>query len=385
MTIRVRLITSPTELTALGERYERMVLAAGPSGMFYRADWIERVWPYYRQQHGATIAFLLAERGSDLVGLAPLQLRTKDWKHAHQRVIEFLGATHDELDNWSPGFLFADPDPREQSECVEAFIALLLDHSRAWDLIDLRLVPNTCPTRQALRAALPGLIEVENPIQKAVVRLDCGWAAYRASRKKRLLRMLDRGERRLSEDGVRVTYDVSTSVTPERMRTVETIHRARQNQLRAVDYPRNSPFDNLSSASVFWSLVATAEAHSHLRAHWLLFNGRPAAFILAMSHAGTTFCFFNAIAPAADKYHPGNLLLARFIEHESTHHGVTLVDLMPGPNLSKELFSTEMQSYVQIQVPNPKHLLARTRCGWVKNAKQVRAALSRGLRKSTSW
>lgn len=171
LTIRVRLIRQPTELTALVERYERMVLIASPSGMFYRADWIERIWPYYRQKHGATLAFLLAERGTDLVGLAPLQLRTKSWRHAHQRVVEFFGATHDDIDNWLPGFLLADPDPRQQAEYVEAFIAFLLEHSHTCDFIDLRLIPDTCPTRHTLRAAFRGLMEVENPIQKSLGRL----------------------------------------------------------------------------------------------------------------------------------------------------------------------------------------------------------------------
>ena len=374
--VRVRWIGSTAELKALGERYDRFVLAASPLGMFYRSAWIECVWPYYEAQEGGKLAFLVAEKGDEIVGLAPLQIKTRRWVYANQRVFTFLGGTGDELDNWVPQFLFADTRPEEQAACARALVESILAHSNEWDELNFGTFPEDCPSRSALRAALPVNQESNCLNQIPIARLDDGPEPYFRSRGKRLTRMLVRAERRLDEDGVSAIFAVETQLSAERKGAVEAIHLARQNQLRAGGEPRTSPFDDSASAAVFWRLMAIAETCGHLRAHWLLLDGVPAAFVLAMCHADAAVLFLNAFSPEAEKYHPGVLLLSRLIDHEAKLQRTKLIDFMAGSNLAKELYATHMRSLGSFRAENPINRLARVRSGVARNVGMLRAMLS---------
>jgi len=367
VTIAVRWIHSLAELRALGQRYDRMVLDAGPAGLFYQLGWIERAWPYFHIKLGGSLAFLVATRGAEIVGVAPLALRNKDWAHAKQRVLQVVGGTNDELDNWVPEILTAGVD---RAECMRALGDGIAASS--WDLLELRLLRDE--TAGLIGASFPGISSVVDPLATPRVALDGGWAEYRAKLPKRLTRMLDRGHKRAREEGVTVVHEVTTGVPAERRADAELLHRARQDQIRQSGRARSSPFDEPASRAVFWRLMDWATEQGHLRAHWMSVGGKLAAFILALHHAGTTYAYFNAIDPAADRFSPGNLVLAAMIEREATDHGAKIVDLMAGANLTKSLFATEEVTNRDLAMVNPARVIARAKDGWIRGAKALMAA-----------
>lgn len=370
MNIHAHWVTSIDELSALGPRYDALVLSAGDGGLFYQREWLKRVWPYYKARLGGTLSFLIAEQGGELVGLAPLSLRTKDWAHARQRVLGFIGGTWDELDNWMPGFLFATRVASEQASIMSLF-AETIARDR-WDLLELRLVRPSCPSPEVLRTQFPGLHATSDRLTTPRACLEGGWAPYWAGRSKRLIRILERGRTRAAEDGLSVAHEVTPDVPIARRCEIEAIHRTRQVRIRASGRARNSPFEESRAQQVFWSLVDWASSQRQLRTHWLRLGDRTAGYVIALHHANTTFAYFNAIDPTAERYHPGSLILAGMIEREATEHGAVVIDMMAGANLTKTLFATEELALTNVSVVNPDQRLARTKNAWVRMARELR-------------
>ena len=370
MTLHAHQVTSIDGLSAFGPRYDAMVLAAGDAGLFYQREWLQRVWPYYQSRLGATLWFLVAEQGGELMGLAPLALRTKDWAHARQRVLGFVGGTWDELDNWMPGFLFASREASEQASVMTLFAETIARHR--WDLLELRFVRPSCPSPAVLRSRFPGLDDTVDRLTTPRARFEDGWAPYWAGRSKRLLRILDRGRKRAVEDGVSVVHEVTPDVPAARRGEIEAIHQARQVQVRESGRARSSPFEDAEARQVFWSLIDWASAQGHVRTHWLRIGDRTAGYVIALHHAKTTFAYFNAIDPAAERYHPGSLILADMIEHEATQQGAAVVDMMAGANLTKTLFATEELPLRNLSVVNPAQPLARAKHGLIRMARELR-------------
>ena len=369
MTIQLRWVTAIGELSALGPRYDAMVLAAGDAGVFYQIGWLERAWPYYRTRLGGTLSFLIAEERGELVALAPLVLVTKDWAHARQRVLGFIGGTWDELDNWMPGFLFATRSATEQATIMSAFAERIAQDG--WDLLELRLVRASCPSHEVLRTRLPGLRATADRLTTPRARLDGGWAPYWAGRSKRLVRILERGRKRAADDGLSLVHEVTAGVPVERRGEAEAIHRARQARIRASGRARSSPFEDADAQQVFWSLVDWASSRGQLRTHWLRLGGRTVAYVIALHHAGTTFAYLNAIDPAAERYHPGSLVLAEMIEHEATEHGTVVIDMMVGANLTKTLLATEELTHTTLSAVNPNHPRARAKDAWIRISREL--------------
>jgi CelD/BcsL family acetyltransferase involved in cellulose biosynthesis len=114
-----------------------------------------------------------------------------------------------------------------------------------------------------------------------------------------------------------------------------------------------------------------------LRAHWLRLGDRIVAYVIVLHHANTAFAYFNAIDPAAERYHPGSLILAETIEHEATEHGALVIDMMVGANLTKTLLATEELHHVSLSVVNPRHLRSRATGAWIRVARALTLRLHR--------
>jgi len=375
VTIQTLLIESVAGLTELGPRYDALVRGAGDAGVFYEIGWLERAWPYYHRRLGGTMAFVIAEQGDALVGLAPLVLVTRSWTQARRRLLGFVGGTGDELANWMPAFLFASEDAHERPRIMSALADGI--SQLAWDQLDLRSVRDACPSVKVLGDRLSGLSAERERLTTPRVRLDGGWDRYWAGRSKRLLRMIDRGLSRAAADGLAVRHDVTPGVPLASRQSAAALHRARQDQVRSAGRARNSPFDSPQDEAVFWSLIDWATERGSARTHWLTIGDRVAAYIVTLHCGGTTFTYLNAMDPSADRYHPGSLVLAGLIEREATEYGAGVIDLMAGANLTKSLFATEELQSTRISVVNQERLVSRARAAWVQAARRVAARLGR--------
>lgn len=368
--MRVHRLDSIGALDAFGTRWDEMVLASGDAGIFCQRGWLERVLPWYRSQLGQTPAFLVAERQGELLALAPLARMTKDWAHARQQVLGFLGGTWDEIDHWLPGFLFATRDAGMQSDAMQAIAAAIADDD--WDLLELRLLREGCASHGALAARFPGLRVAPVPLKTPRLVLEAGFDAWWATRSKRLRRMLERGRQRAAQEGLALAHEVTGDVPAERRGEFERIHRERQDRVRAAGRARSSPFEDAGARETFWSLVDWARARGQLRVHWLTLDGRTAAYSVVLHHDGTSFAWFNAIDPAAERVHPGSLLLAGLVEREAKAHGATTIDLMVGGNLTKTLFATEEIAHSHLTVVNSRRPLARAKSAWISGLRRLR-------------
>ena len=286
-----------------------------------------------------------------------------------------MGGTWDELDNWMPAFLFASSEPHERTTVMAAFADAIA--RQPWDLIDLRFVRHTCPSREILLPRFRGLRAATDRLTTPRARLDGGLAAYWAGRTKRLMRMLERGKTRAAQDGLRLSHEVTPDVPVERRGEAEAIHRARQQQIRAFGRARSSPFDDPRDQRVFWSLIDWAASQGQLRTHWLRLGDRTAAYVIALHHAGTTFAYFNAFDPATERYHPGSLILAGMIEREAAEHGASVIDMMIGANLTKSLFATEELTNTRLSVVNPDRLRSMASDAWIRAMRALARRLGR--------
>jgi CelD/BcsL family acetyltransferase involved in cellulose biosynthesis len=93
--------------------------------------------------------------------------------------------------------------------------------------------------------------------------------------------------------------------------------------------------------------------------------------VIVLHHAGTSFAFFNAIDPAAEKYHPGSLILAELIRSEATEFGAVVIDMMAGANLTKKLFATEELAHVHLSVVRPDRFSSAAKDAWIRFVRRL--------------
>lgn len=368
--LNARWISSLDELLSLGEAYDRFVIRAGDYGLFYLRDWVRRIWPFYGAG-GDQLAFLLAERDGEPVGLAPLQLQNQGWKHAGLRRLFFFGDVDSSLLNGTPDFLI--PDPCDLKPCVQAFAALLAEHSGRWDLLDLNMVSENAPFLAPLVECLPGgrrrLIDLSTP----AADLTGGEDTYSASLSSHLRKRLDYQMRKLLRELPEARFSMTPTISPERITRLAALHRQRQSAMRqAGRHWRHSLFDDPLQTRVYADLLDWAGRQGHTRHYWLETGEQIEVFLLCFHAGSTLFYHLTAMTDRIGEYSGGLLLLHWMIEQEALNHGTRLVNMLPGINLTKQRLANRVTPLCQWRAVNPCRALSRLRCGLLETGHRLR-------------
>lgn len=193
--LEVRCITDEPAFVALHGEFNRLVEASPRADVFLRHEWFDAAWQWAKLSHELRV--LTVSRGGELVGVCPLV--------AARRRRRGLPTTH-----WSfltvPDTQYCDLIAAEGLEgaVAQAVADYLSRHAGHWDVLELGylreggvalrfLAPQFARRRAALSAEPAGA----NP----VIPLSGGWAAFYATRGRRLKKSNNLVANRLTRAG----------------------------------------------------------------------------------------------------------------------------------------------------------------------------------------
>ena len=368
--ISMRWIGSLKELEALGERYERFVERLPDVGLFYRLEWLRRVWPLY-QAHGGTMACLVAERKREPVALAPFEIERKGWLRGRTRILRCMGQISGPLRQWEPQILVADPDDVEPS--LAAMRGLLRRQAWRWDLMELELMPKDAPTMQALAEALPEGQLIEDPARSALVDLTGGFEAYFMGRLNYKARNeVKRRRKHMEAEAQPIRFEESTEVTPGKWEELGALHIARQAALRARGDQRISHFEDPLRRRALSALLEWGRRDGCARHYWLYLQDRLAAYFLCFHRGRTLFPYLTAMDSAFAQYGPAKQLFYWMAQREAEVYGTQFVNMGLGMNSFKSEVATDARECVNFRLINPWRITGRWRAQWLLAARRAR-------------
>jgi CelD/BcsL family acetyltransferase involved in cellulose biosynthesis len=311
---------------------------------FHGPEWL---LPWARRIGRGALRVLAAWRGNRLTGLLPLQLRPDGG--CVGRVLELLGAP---VTDYQGALL--DPGP-SGAHTLHLFWDFLLHGHSGWDRLELSQLGEGDP-----------LLHVPAPVSfgDRTTPLDvCPRLALPASapalcdQLPRLAGRLDRGARRLAEEG-RLGFELAHPGNIDEL--VNALFRLHQERWRERALP-----GVLAGPTVrdFHRQVATEMlAAGKLRLCAVRLDGIVVSVVHAFTHGRTLYLYISGFDPAFARFSPG-LLAIFWTMQMAAREGLTTCDLLRGEETYKQRFAPRPRPTYHRQVVAPGSRLVRGRAG----------------------
>jgi CelD/BcsL family acetyltransferase involved in cellulose biosynthesis len=302
-------MTDPEELAALRPEWRALVEACADASPFQSPEWL-LAW---REAFLPNGLWALAVRdGPRLAGLAPFYIHQAG---GGRRQLTLLGnGLSDRLD------LIAGAADRAS---VSAVVFQHLAHSGAWDVADLRDLPQTSPL---LAGRMPGaaqdLIEPEPPCP--VLGFDEG-----AELPERRRRDLARCERRIEERG-----EVGHRIADHASRAGDLGDLIRLHGARWEERGEEGVFAADAVRRFHESATEALLACGSLRLEVLTLDGRVVAAHYGLRQGRRGYSYVHAYEPGLAACAPGRLLLARVLD-DARRDGLAEFDFLRGQETYK--------------------------------------------------
>jgi CelD/BcsL family acetyltransferase involved in cellulose biosynthesis len=139
--IVVSVVTTDSEFEALGTDWSRLLDRAPCANPFLSHEWLYSWWMSYRPR--ARLMILLAWRGDDLVGIAPLMIQHTRLMALPLRTVRFIGDG-----TWETDHMNVLVDATFQQAVLLAFCRQL--NAIGWDVLELNQLPQQSPVTSEL-------------------------------------------------------------------------------------------------------------------------------------------------------------------------------------------------------------------------------------------
>jgi CelD/BcsL family acetyltransferase involved in cellulose biosynthesis len=302
-------ITDPDALAALRPDWRALLEGCADASPFQSPEWLIA----WREAFLSDGLWALAVRdGTRLAGLAPFYIHRVD---DGRRQLTLLGnGLSDRLD------LIAGAAERP---AVAAVVFQHLARSQAWDVADLRDLPETSPL---LTGRLPGaaqdLIEPEPPCP--VLAFDDG-----ADLPDRRRRDLARCERRIEERG-----ELGHRIADHASRAADLGDLIRLHGARWEERGEEGVFGEDAVRRFHESATQALLACGSLRLEVLTLDGRPVAAHYGLRQGRRGYSYIHAYEPGLAACAPGRLLLARVLD-DARRDGLAEFDFLRGQETYK--------------------------------------------------
>lgn len=380
--LHVTVALSLQDLSAQGPAYTDL-LSRVPDGrgLFFSPDWLRALAPVYLSAD-RRLYVMLAWRGAQLVGVAPMVIDQRPWVRGHVRRLCFLGAV--------PGSMrlegdFLVPDEADVGPCMQAFMAHLKRPASPADYFDLHYFRDASRC-QAAFATTAGL----QPVQREDMvshwaRLSPTFEDYCATLKKSTLSKVQNRVRAIERD-LGATLECVTRLSEDDLAQIERLHVQRQRDLMGRGRERHSLFEIAQERQAYLALLEQAATDGTAR-HYLLRARHPdhpdqpertiVAFALCFHFGRTLFFHLTAFDSACTKYEPGRVLMLLKVQAEISRGDTDHIDMLPGTTKIKEDFGNHVFTHHRYSATNDASLKSRLKCGvW-----QAQQALAQELRR----
>lgn len=194
----VRRIGDDSAFLALREDWNRLAALTRADDVFLRHEWFDAAWQWLG--HERRLAILGVEQNGELIGICPLVHGVRSRHHLRIRCLEFL-----KIPDTQGCDILAAPAHRER--VIDAVFEHLARRETAWDLLDLRTIPEDSPTLAAARAAARrhGLAWQAHPHERNPgIDLQGTWQDFYGRRSRRLKKGNNHVANRLRRSGAKL-------------------------------------------------------------------------------------------------------------------------------------------------------------------------------------
>lgn len=137
-------VNSFEQLSEYGQQWNTLLQNSDTNVVFLTYEYCRSWWEVYGQN--SELLVLLAKKDSEIVGIAPLAISTRNRLGCRTRVVEFLASSRSDYSDFIVG--------ANKESVPDAFYNYLWSISNRWDVIRLRQIPQKSTTIQLSREQL---------------------------------------------------------------------------------------------------------------------------------------------------------------------------------------------------------------------------------------
>jgi CelD/BcsL family acetyltransferase involved in cellulose biosynthesis len=315
LNLKLNLHQTDSVFDDLQAEWNALVQRSIANTVFSTLEWQSNWWAAY--QPGELWVITVRDQTDKLIGIAPWFIETKD---DGERVIRGIGCVDvtDYVD------CIVDRDCTEQ--VFGCFAGYLLEHSDAYDRINLCNIPHHSPTYTHFPQVLQQsnfVIETEQQEVCPVITLPNDWEGYLNLLDKKQRHELRRKLRRGDTEGEITWYTVNESHDLDQQLELFL-------KLMAESAPYKAEFLRDKKNSAFFRRVMPAMfANGWLQLNFLTIDGVPAATYLNFDYDKRVMVYNSGLSHAFLNASPGILLLAHNIRY-AIENGYTAFDFLRG-------------------------------------------------------
>ncbi len=341
-------------LDAQRDKYQSLLRSIGRADtLYFDLDFMAAMNPYFladdTRGRNRALYFLLAFRGEELIGVAPLICEKRRLTRFGVKRIYNYGETNNSLMISFPQCLAL---AHEKSACIAAFVQYLSAHSSDWDIVDLGYLylPEEI---ESYKKSVPDCV-VERDLMKCHASdIRNGFDVYMQAFSPKHRRNFRRSREKLESSHRDVRFVRTGQLTQTQRQEVEALHLKRQQALRQNGIDRDSLFEVPAQKKAFRD-CDEALSQKQLTRHYLLYaDDRLIAFQLCYRNRDATFFQLIAMDDDYRQYSPAKLLILFAYEREA-QDGVQEINLLLGTNPLKAQFGKQETDHYRVSWQNPR-------------------------------
>ena len=379
--IRVEVATSLEALERHATAYDRLVARAdGTLFPVFDLHWARRGRNLF-QPAGTTPYFLLAWRGAELIGLAPLRRTRRRLGPLTLHWLEFWGQSTGfvSLDSLTGSFVI--PAPEDHAPCLRAFRAYLIGPGRHdWELLDLQHCCTYSSLCDPLRGSFPEAVAEREEMPGYLVELGTRYAELEAQFHKDTRRNLRRSRRMLEDHGDAHRFAVHESLDDALFEDIARVHTARQMELRAKGRKdRDALFEQDVVRACVGDLLRASAVAGRLRVYTLHIGDSLAAFGIVLANAGDAVYWLIGFSEEFQQFSPSRLVFEFTYRTEIERYGTKRLNLLLGETRTKHELSNMEYAALRLRLRNRWTRRASAKLRLFEAAKWLAGAVRAGV------
>jgi CelD/BcsL family acetyltransferase involved in cellulose biosynthesis len=344
MRLSISLVDNEAEFLKLGEKWNKLLDRSASQSIFLTWEWIEAWWNNYKH-NGYSLFVLLAENNKELIGIAPLYLRSvKFLKLFNLRILFFLGDG-----SWDSDYL----DFIIASGCenmVMGEFCRYLYNSDSWHLSMLNEIPETSRNIGYLESwcERDKFVVSKNDSVCAYAPLSEDWQSYLSGLKPRFRTKVRSSLKRLESD-LKAEFkrcDDESSLGSA-LQALFTLHRKRW----ALRYEAGV-FEFPGKRGFYWDMARALLHKDCLRLYTLRLGERIIACQLGFEYNGTFYHLQEGFDPAYEDLSVSVALRAH-VFRDCLARGLKAYDFLGGIGRHKTDWGARPKKSIRLALGKP--------------------------------
>jgi CelD/BcsL family acetyltransferase involved in cellulose biosynthesis len=301
--LSVDVVTDYRTFLELEPAWNRLVEEAGIEFPFIRHEWIRAVWECF--DHGGTLNIIMVQEEGRPIAIAPLMRdRVRMYGIPVRRLRGISNVYSERFD-----FILS----ARRAECCTAIWTYLADHSREWDVLELRQLPADSGALGHLprwnierRLLLAEWVSTESPY----IPVRQPWETYFKSLKKG-----HRANIRKSQHHLETSAPLGLDVVVSNARFDADIEEALSLEAVAWKDEGGTAIRSRTDSRTFYrQILHTAGEQGWLRIYFLTLGGKRIAVRIALLFRNRVFMLKSGYDPQYAAYSPGHLLCHKILD-----------------------------------------------------------------------